>query len=311
MHRRITIQGDGAAVSALARDLAPLAGVIGLAHQRGGSLKPPGDVLEIDVLNRYADEVLRRARPAQSDDAPPVVVVLAQSSAIIDRSRRELIDNDADEALWEEMESDLRNHGRISTNYLVLMALGGLIAASGFVVDAVSQAIALVGASIIAPGFEPVAKLAQGLVLGAPRVCLRAVVSILLGYAVLFSAALLLMGGMRLLHLGHPHQAIMAQPVLKVLTHFEPAPLVTSAAAAVAGVMMVVSLRDLYVVGPLMVLVAVSGVALAGAAVAIGEGQLALRALGRVGIDLLMIVVLGGGIFYWKQRRFHRRRPLT
>src|SRR3569623_502251 len=125
MHRRITIQGDSAAVGALAGDLAPLAGVIGLSHRRGGSQKPPGDVLDVEVLNRYADEVLRRDRPALIDAARPVIVVIAESQALLDRPRRQLIENDADEALWEEMESDLRNHGRLSTNYLILMGLGG------------------------------------------------------------------------------------------------------------------------------------------------------------------------------------------
>lgn len=311
MHRRITIQGDGRAVSALATELAPLEGVIGLSHHREGSVKPPGDVLEVDVLNRYADEVLRRVRPAQADPQRPVIVVIAQSSAMVDRRHSGLIEHDADEALWEEMESDLRNHGRVSTNYVVLMALGGLIAASGFVLDPVSQAIAFVGASIIAPGFEPVAKLAQGLVLGAPRVCGHAVLSIFVGYAVLFGTALAMIAGLGLLHPGHPHHVIMEQPVLKVFTGFEAAPLATTAAAAIAGVIMVVSLRDLYVVGPLMVLVLVPGVALAGAAVAIGEPAVALWALARVGLDVFIVLLLGGGVFFWKQRAFHRRRPLT
>jgi len=311
MHRRIIIQGDGAAVSALASDLAPLAGVIGLAHQRGGSLKPPGDVLEVEVLNRCADEVLRRARPAQADPARPLIVVIAESKAIIDQSHQALTEHDADEAMWEEMESDLRNHGRLSANYLLLMGLGGLIAASGFMFEPVTQAIALVGASIIAPGFEPVAKLAQGLVLGKPRLCVQALLSVVIGYAVLFGAAFTLMGVLSSIHPGHAHHLVMAQPSLALFTHFEAASLVTSAAAAIAGVMMVVSLRDLYVVGPLMVLVAVSGAALAGAAVAIGEPRLDLHALARVGIDLLLIVFLGAGVFCWKQRRFHHRRPLA
>ena len=310
MHRRITIQGDGAAVSALAADLAPLDGVIGLSHLRGSSVKPPGDVLQVDVLNRHADEVLRRVGPAQANLERPLVVVLGQSTALLDRRRSDMIETDADEALWEEMESDLRNHGRLSTNYLVLMALGGLIAACGFVLDPVSQAIAFVGASIIAPGFEPVAKLAQGLVVGARRLCGHALLSIAVGYAVLFTAALLTMTILGLIHPGHPHKLVMRQPILTVFAGFAVAPLATTAAAAIAGVMMVVSLRDLYVVGPLMVLVAVPGVALAGTAVAIGEPALALRVLSRVGLDLLLIVVLGGGVFYWKQRRFHRRRPL-
>ena len=39
--------------------------------------------------------------------------------------------HDADELLWEEMEQDLRNQGRLSANSLILMALGGSLCAAG------------------------------------------------------------------------------------------------------------------------------------------------------------------------------------
>src|SRR5205085_1745080 len=159
MHRRITFHGDSGAVGGLAEQLVPIEGVIAIGHHRGGSLKPPGDVLQVDVLNSYADEVMRRARPALDDERIDVSVVVEQSTAIVDRARTDLIAKDADELLWEEMEADLRNHGRVSWNYVILMVLGGIIAASGFLVEPVTQAIAFVGAAIIAPGFEPVAKL--------------------------------------------------------------------------------------------------------------------------------------------------------
>src|SRR4051812_32790099 len=174
MHRRITFQGHSAALTALAAELQPLEGVIALAHHARGSAKPVGDVLQVDVLNSYADDVLRRARPAVDDQDVELSVVISQSTAIVDRARAHLIAKDADETLWEEMEADLRNHGRVSANYVVLMALGGIIAASGFLLESVTQAIAFVGAAIIAPAFEPVAKLAQGAVLRQPKVCGRA-----------------------------------------------------------------------------------------------------------------------------------------
>src|SRR4051812_15446874 len=112
MHRRITLQGDGRAIEALAARLAPVEGVLALVHHPGRSLKPPGDLLQIDVLNRDADEVLRQARHPLEDQGTPLTIVISQSTAIIDPAHAALIHADADEALWEEMESDLRNHGR-------------------------------------------------------------------------------------------------------------------------------------------------------------------------------------------------------
>lgn len=310
MHRRITFQGQSGAVSALAAELAPLEGVIALAHHRQASTKPAGDVLQVDVLNSHADEVLRRARPAVNDEAVALSLVISQSTAIVDRARAHLIAKDADETLWEEMEADLRNHGRVSTNYVVLMALGGIIAASGFLLEPVTQAIAFVGAAIIAPAFEPVAKLTQGLVLRQAKVCGRALLSLAVGYAVLGVTAFLTMALLSWLD-GHAHAKLLAQPVLKPLTEFQTPPLLMSGAAAIAGIMMIVSLRDLYVVGPLMVLVLITDLTLTGAALALNETGIALDALRRVGADVLLIIVLGGAVFYWKQRRFHRRRPLT
>jgi hypothetical protein len=310
MHRRLTFNGEGGAVKALAKDLEPLAGVIGLSHHPGGSLKPPGDVLQVDVLNSAADEVLRRARRSVEKDGPRLVAVISQTSALVDRERQDEIDRDADEATWEEMESDLRNHGRITANYVLLMALGGVIAANAFLLDPVSQAMAFVGASIIAPAFEPVAKLTQALVLRSFHICAGALLSMVVGYAVLFGAALLTTLWLARDGSGHVHDLLVAQAVVKPLTDFLGTPLI-SAAAAIAGVVMIVSLRDFYVVGPLIVLVIISSVALAAAAVGLGEPRLALGALRRVSGDLALIVVLGGAVFYWKQRRFHHRRPLV
>jgi hypothetical protein len=309
VHRRLTFQGDAKALAGLADEMATLDGVIALARVPGGSLKPAGDLLHADVLNRDTDEVLRKARRSLDDPARKITVVISETRVVIDRERSELIENDADESLWEEMESDLRNHGRVSVNFVVLMALGGAISAAGILSDPVPRAIAFVGASIIAPGFEPIAKLAQGLVLARSRVCWRAVVSIVVGYTVLGAAAAGLTALASLLHPGSPRAEVTAE-AMSWLQRVEVIPVLASACAAVAGIIMVVSLRDLYVVGPLMVLVMIPGVALTGAALAVGEPRVALHALTRVGVDMALIVGLGAAVFAWKQRAFHRRRPL-
>ena len=63
-------------------------------------------------------------------------------------------------------------------NVLALMALGGAVATIGLVSDPVAMAVAIVASSVIAPGFEPLAKIAMGVVQ-------RGVVSTLAGYTAL------------------------------------------------------------------------------------------------------------------------------
>jgi len=170
--------------------------------------------------------------------------------------------------------------------------------------------MAFVGAAIIAPGFEPIAKTAQAVVLRQPKAAARGVISMVVGYVLLSAVAFLTMLLLSRLD-GHAHATLLKQPVLRTLTEVHTTALLMSGAAAVAGIIMIVSLRDLYVVGPLIVLVLISNVSLTGAALALGEGRLALAALERAAIDAAAILVLGGGVFYWKQRGFHKRRPLA
>lgn len=77
----------------------------------------------------------------------------------MDPDQAAAVARDVDEALWEETETGLRHQGRITSNYLAPMALGGAAAAAGFLVSPTTQVIAFVAASIIAPGFEALAKL--------------------------------------------------------------------------------------------------------------------------------------------------------
>ena len=84
------------------------------------------------------------------------------------------------------------------------MALGGAIAAAGFLFDPVPEAVAMVGAAIIAPGFEPIAKLAQAIVLKRPRVVLHALRSVVIGYSILAASAAALTFLVGALRLGRP-----------------------------------------------------------------------------------------------------------
>jgi hypothetical protein len=307
VHRIIRISGNPQRLRQIAEQLREVEEVIGLALHEGASLKPPGDVVVVNVLNQKADLVMERAARAVNEGDSNIVI--AESSALVDRPRGELIAKDADESLWEEMESGLRNHGRLSVNYLVLMILGGSIAAVGLASRSVAQVTAFVGASIISPGFEPIGKLAQGLVLRKPKVLFQALLSLLVGYGVYVAAAALAFTVLRVA--GQASRANLLTDEAQGLAAIAIRPLLASACAAVAGMIMVVSLRDFYVIGTLIVLVMMPGAALLGASVAVGDGPLAVRALGRLGTDMGLTVLMGAAVFFWKQRRFHRRRPLS
>jgi hypothetical protein len=121
----------------LIHELEQLEGVIRLSVVREASVKPPGDVLTVDALNREADEVLRLADAAHKQGH--VSVTTGEVTSIIDPEHERKVANDVDEALWEEAETGLRHQSQITTNYLALMALGGVVGGIGLVIEGTSR----------------------------------------------------------------------------------------------------------------------------------------------------------------------------
>lgn len=309
MHRTLVFNGDSDELTRIGRELASAERVIAVALDRGGSLKPPGDQLTVQVLNAHADEVVRRATAALK--AGRIVMTISESSALVSPPQHQAIARDADEMLWEEMESGLRNHGRLSTNYIVLMVLGAIIATIGWTArEPVDQTIAFVAASIIAPGFEPIAKIAQGLVLRRGQMISRGLLSMVVGYLTIAVVAAVVFAVLAALD-PSARVRLAAQPALDGLSGLGLKPFLTTAAAALAGALIVASLRDLYVTGPLLALALIQNAALVSCALVSGASSLAARAGLRLGVDMAMVIAAGVLVFAWKQRRFHRRRSVS
>ncbi|UOQ51859.1 DUF389 domain-containing protein [Hymenobacter cellulosivorans] len=309
MHRTLEITVPAAVTESLCQELTDLTEVIGLSVQLGASRKPAGDVLIVHVLNRGADEVLRRARAAVPDDKD-LSVVTSEAASFISPSHHKTIVDDKDEAIWEEMESGLRHQGAITTNYLLLMALGGLICAVGLVSEPVPQAVAFISSAIIAPGFDPMTKVPVGLALRRWILVWRGIESALVGYAVLILTAALTM--YVLVATGETSAAeLAANPEVEHLLHPKWMELLVAAAGALAGVVMLAAFRRSFQAGPLIAMAFIPAAALIGAGLAVGRFDLALEGLQRFGADWGFIVALGVPFFWLKQKFLHQRRPIV
>lgn len=307
MHRHVTLCGDAATLGRLAQDYRGIDAVISVSLSRGVSLKPEGDLLEVYVLNLGADQVLELAAEAVREGK--IILKLSEATAFLQKGKQHAIEHDADEALWEEMETGLRNQGRVSVNYLVLMGLGAVVAACAAPADAVPAAIGFVAASIIAPAFDPLAKISLGIALRRWKVAARGLLSVTVGYAVVIAVAALT--ARVLLAAGVTDAGTLAQkPELRFLSDFGIASVLTSCAAAIAGMLMVLSLRDAFVVGPLIALTIIPAMTYGGMLLGAGRFGESLPVLGRLGLDVVVVVTLGIGAFLWKQARAHRRSPI-
>jgi hypothetical protein len=308
VHTEIEVIVPSSYTDELIQDLQRLEEVISLSVVREASIKPPGDVFTVHALNRGADEVLRLADSARKHGQ--VSVSTAELTSMIDPEHEQKVANDVDEALWEEVETDLRHQGKLTTNYLGLMALGGAVAATGFAAESSSQAISFVAASIIAPGFEPLAAIPIGLALRRWAVVGRGLQSALGGYlALTLSAALVFLvlraTGVVLVEEFNANTEVrnLAEPGLREV--------LLSGCGALAGMVMLLSRRHYLIPGALVALLVIEASALIGVALAAGEPGLMLEGAKRFGLDVLLIVLGGVPIVLAKQALVHRRAPMV
>ena len=307
MHRTVELAVPADISDALVNDLKSLDGVVGLARSEGASIMPEGDVITVHALNRDIDQVMRVTKRVCGDR--PFTVVTAEVASISDEARQKDIDSDVDEAIWEELETGLRHQGRITSNFLLLMALGGLIGAAGAFAEPAVGVIAYVASAIVTPGFEPLAKLPLGIVLKRWEVFRVGLTSAIVGYAVLIAAAAVTWPLLNLL--GHvPASAFLDGDVLKHTLKPTPDILAVSIAGAFAGAVILAAYRRSVIAGALVAMRLIEAASVAGIAIGMGRFDLAGEAMKRLGLDVLFVLGAGIIVFGLKQLLVHRRAPL-
>jgi len=196
--------------------------------------------------------VLRAVAAAAARHPGPFSVATAELASLSDPGHQHAIDRDVDETLWEEMEAGLRHQGRVTPNFLALMALGGAMAAAGLLAhDPATQVIASVASAILSPGFEPLAKIPLGLVLRRLEVVKLGLISAAGGYAVLMvgaAAAFLMLRAFG----AADTAALLASPAAEALAHPSATDLLISLCGAFAGLVITSAFRNSVIAGALV-----------------------------------------------------------
>ncbi|MFD2937140.1 DUF389 domain-containing protein [Spirosoma flavum] len=312
MHHTFQIQLPADKTTAVMADLLKIDEVIGLALSPGTSHKPIGnvlgDALSVQLLNKGADKVLGIL--ANHYGNAPYLVSTSLTESMIESNQAEKLENDADEAIWEEIETSMRSQGRISPNFLVLMALGGIMATIGIVSEPTRQVMPFVAAAIIAPGFEPIAGIALSVVLRRWQVMGRALMSSLVGYTTIIASSSLTFwflqtigetdiskfaGSAEVYHLANPTAVDTLLSICGTL----------------AGAIIMSSFRKSVIAGALIAMVIINAAAMIGIGLVCGRYDLAGQGLQRFGFDIALILLACGLVFWAKQRFFHHRRPVA
>ncbi|MFE6622140.1 DUF389 domain-containing protein [Streptomyces sp. NPDC057740] len=159
---------------------------VGTAHVAvlpGAARNPAGDLVLCDVAREAGDELLAdlQALGIQERGSIAVENIDLSLSKRADKAEAEAPGEGADAVLWEHLADATHEESTLSATYLAFLTLATMIAACGVVLD---NAILIVGAMAVGPEFGPLAGICTAMVQRAPRLALRSLVALLVGFAV-------------------------------------------------------------------------------------------------------------------------------
>lgn len=283
--------------------------VAGIQRQRGASVAPPGDVLSVLVPNRSLHPLLLLLDRFEVGKRPGTSYTLSEPMALVERDTVPTLLRESTEAPWEEVEQLLARESNMTVNGLLLMAVAGALAAMGISTGALHIVIA---AMVIAPGYEPLTRLALGLVAGGSAVrrgledTLKAYGSLLLGA----TFATLVLPALGVTPLVGPDKYLSSESLVSYWTSLEPGSLLLSLIAAAAGAILVSINQTVLTAGVMIGLALIPAAALAGTALVSGAPSLAGQALLRWALDVLLVLLASLAVLGWKHHTIQKGRNL-
>lgn len=184
MARTLTLSVAPDKTDKLLRDLASMDGVVSLGLQKGASIRPPGDVLTVQMTNDAAKtlHVLLTRESIGTDGT----AATNEPQSLLNPARQTQIERETNEATWPEMASLLRGETNVSSNFVMTMFLAGAVAAAGLWSDKLQL---VVGAMVIAPGFQPIIRIPFGLLAGSADTWKLGLKGTVFGYLALMAGA--------------------------------------------------------------------------------------------------------------------------
>lgn len=177
--RLITPAGTTDAVVRLIEDTV---GTTHLVLLPGAARDPAGDVVMCDVAREAGDELIDGLRKLGLDRTGSIAVedIDLSLSRRAEQAEEAAPGEGADAVLWEHLEETTHEESTLTVTYVAFLVIATMIAACGVVLD---NAILIVGAMAVGPEFGPLAGVCTALVQRAPRLALRSLVALLVGFA--------------------------------------------------------------------------------------------------------------------------------
>lgn len=268
---------------------------IGTTHlvvMAGAARNPVGDVVMCDVAREAGDELIGALRASGLDETGSIAVenIDLSLSKRAEKAEAEAPGEGADAVLWEHLADATHEESTLSITYVAFITLATMIAACGVVLD---NAILIVGAMAVGPEFGPLAGFSTAIVQRHPRLALRSLTALLVGFAVAMAVTV----GFSLFmdSLGYFTEAKLEAE--RPNTAFVYAPdafsFIVAVLAGIAGTLSLTSAKSGALVGVAISVTTVPAAANAAVALSYGDTKQTVGSTEQLLLNLLGIVLAG------------------
>lgn len=290
LHLRLITPSDR--TDAVVRLIEKTVGTTHLVVLPGAARNPTGDVVMCDVAREAGDELIGALRALDLDKTGSIAVenIDLSLSKRAEKAEDEAPGEGADAVLWEHLADATHEESTLSITYVSFITLATMIAACGVVLD---NAILIVGAMAVGPEFGPLAGFSTALVQRHPRLALRSLTALLVGFAVAMAVTVgfsLFMDAVNLfseeqLHADRPNTGFVYAP-----DWFS---FVVAVLAGIAGTLSLTSAKSGALVGVAISVTTVPAAANAAVALSYGDTKQTWGSTEQLLLNLLGIILAG------------------
>ncbi|MDX3134959.1 DUF389 domain-containing protein [Streptomyces europaeiscabiei] len=287
---------------------------VGTAHLvvvPGAARNPVGDVVMCDAAREAGDELIGALRALDLDSTGSIAVenIDLSLSERADRAEKDAPGEGADAVLWEHLTDATHEESTLSLTYIAFITLATMIAACGVVLD---NAILIVGAMAVGPEFGPLAGISTSIVQRHPRLALRSLIALLVGFAVAMAMTVGFSLFMDALDLFSREQLDAERPNTAFVYAPDAFSFVVAVLAGIAGTLSLTSAKSGALVGVAISVTTVPAAANAAVALSYGDTAQTIGSTNQLLLNLAGIVLAGTlTLFFqkWLWSKPRQQRP--
>jgi uncharacterized hydrophobic protein (TIGR00271 family) len=273
----------------------------------GAARQPKGDVVLCDIAREDASVLIDDLKELgiARDGSISLEQIDSQLSKAADRAERAARGTPSDAVVWEEVESRTSETTELGGNFLIFMILACLIASVGIFTG---SPILIIGAMVVGPEFGPLAGLCVAAVERRPKVAVRSLTALAVGFPIGITAAFLFTLFSVSVGLVDSSFHSTDNQLTQFITKPDDFSFIVAVFAGAAGMLSLTSAKSGALVGVLISVTTIPAAANIGVAAALGNWGDWRGAILQLSINLVAIVLAGVTTLFIQRQLFERRR---